>query len=126
MVQLAKTPAFQAGDPGSNPGRRTTQIVQCVSSETGCGDGNRTGVCPRVFDSQDRLDSGFDTVWVVCRSSEIQSGIQERMLENDLSKDSVAFRLFRRFCNKRTAPRSQRTLFLRPERLLAKCAYWSN
>jgi hypothetical protein len=53
---------------------------------------------------QDRLDSGFDTVWVVCRSNEIQSGIQERMLENDLPKDSVAFRLFRRFCNKENSP----------------------
>ncbi|WP_231858841.1 ATP-binding protein [Haloquadratum walsbyi] len=49
---------------------------------------------------KDRLDSGFNTVWVTCRSSEIQSGIQERMLENDLPKNSVAFRLFRRFCNK--------------------------
>ncbi|MFB6292031.1 MAG: ATP-binding protein [Candidatus Nanohaloarchaea archaeon] len=47
---------------------------------------------------QDRVQSGFDTVWVACRSDEIREGIQQRMEESDLPSDSVAFRLFREFC----------------------------
>ncbi len=60
---------------------------------------------PREIDHiSDRTNSGFDAVWTVCRNTEIQSGIQERMEENGLSRESVAFRLFRDFCSEERSP----------------------
>jgi hypothetical protein len=44
-----------------------------------------------------RLDGGIDAVWVVCRNEEIRDGLKQRLEENDLLDDRVAFRLFRQF-----------------------------
>jgi energy-coupling factor transporter ATP-binding protein EcfA2 len=52
---------------------------------------------------RDRLSSGFDVVWVVCRSEEVREGLRERLEESGLSGESVAFRLFRDFCGEEDA-----------------------
>jgi hypothetical protein len=53
---------------------------------------------PREIDHvKQHLDTGFDAVWVVGRNQEILDGLTQRLEENDLLNDRVAFRLFRHF-----------------------------
>jgi hypothetical protein len=50
------------------------------------------------------LDTGFDSIWVVCRNQEILEDLKQRMQENGLIEDRVAFRLFRDFNNQENFP----------------------
>lgn len=45
---------------------------------------------------EQHLERGF-TVWVVCRTEEVRSGLEQRIVESDLSSENVVFRLFRGF-----------------------------
>jgi hypothetical protein len=42
-----------------------------------------------------RLEDGFDTVWIICRNESVRNGLRKRMEDSGLSQDSVTFRLFR-------------------------------
>lgn len=44
---------------------------------------------------EQHLAKGFDEVWVVCREAEVRDGLEERLEENGLLEERVAFRLFR-------------------------------
>jgi DNA-binding MarR family transcriptional regulator len=50
------------------------------------------------------LDKDF-LVWVVCRNQEIRDGLKQRMEENGLDTDQVAFRLLRNFSEEELPPR---------------------
>jgi hypothetical protein len=43
------------------------------------------------------LETGFDEVWVACRNREILEGLKQRIKEQGLDRDGVAFRLVRKF-----------------------------
>lgn len=45
------------------------------------------------------LETGFSNIWIVCRNQEVRDGLEQRLEENDLLTDPVAFRLFREFNN---------------------------
>jgi DNA-binding MarR family transcriptional regulator len=49
------------------------------------------------------LDNNF-IVWVVCRNKEILEGLKQRLKENELDTDQVAFRLFRHLNKKENLP----------------------
>jgi hypothetical protein len=49
------------------------------------------------------LEEGFDAVWIVCRNKAVREGLCERLAENDLLGDRVAFRLVRDFCDPENA-----------------------
>lgn len=47
---------------------------------------------------RDRIEAGFDTVWVVARSESVRQGIREQMEEGSSLIDRVTFRLVSDFC----------------------------
>jgi hypothetical protein len=53
---------------------------------------------------KEHLDTGFDSIWVVCRNQEILEDLKQRMQENGLLEDRLAFRLFRDFNNLENLP----------------------
>ena len=50
------------------------------------------------------LDTGFDVIWVVCRTAEVRTGLRQRLEENDLLADCVDLRLLQDIRNAETAP----------------------
>ena len=46
---------------------------------------------------QQHLEKGFDAVWVVGRNQEVLDGLKQRIEEEGLDLDRVAFRLVREF-----------------------------
>jgi DNA-binding MarR family transcriptional regulator len=44
---------------------------------------------------QQHLEKGFDAVWIACRDKEILEGLKQRIEEQELDRDRVAFRVVR-------------------------------
>jgi len=54
--------------------------------------------------SKQNFETGFDAVWITTRKQRILDGLKERLEENDLLNDSVAFRLLRQFSEEENLP----------------------
>jgi len=46
---------------------------------------------------KDRLETGFDAVWVVCRNSQVRAGIETRVADADLDTSRIIFRTVSEF-----------------------------
>lgn len=53
---------------------------------------------------EQHLETGFDTVWVVCQNAAVHDGLQEKLQENRLLYDRVDLRLLREIRDADTAP----------------------
>lgn len=53
---------------------------------------------------EQHLATGFDAVWVVCRTEAVRAGIRERLAENGLLTDQVSLRLVRDVCDDEFSP----------------------
>ena len=63
------------------------------------------GINDREVEHVERhLDTGFDVIWVVCRTAEVRTGLRQRLEENDLLADRVDLRLLQDIRNAETAP----------------------